>query len=726
MKPPSGTLARDTANAGVSWAALAHQAEHVPELRWPSAPRTIRQMLTDGQLAGLWLGYHMPIRRRRWVLDPAGASDEATRRIAEDLGLSIMGQEQDQTPAAHGRFDRMLSRALKALPYGRYDFEFDGRVEPDGTWRFTLEPRPPWTVTRPAFDRNTGDLTGIEFPSRTGRSAGFIGTVEVPLDRLQSFVWGDDDTWHGTSILRPCFRHWLRKDGLLRIDVTKHERNGMGIPVTTAPERSTPQADAALAAIASNLRVGEDVGGSIPYGAKLELLGVKGTLPDTIASVRYDDEQMSKALASMVIDLAQTSNGSRGLGGTFADLLAMVHDGCAEWIAGTLTEQACALSVRFNEGEGAPVPRVVSTRDPDGDPSVEDLGRLVDAGLITPDPVLEDALRARNRLPERPEEDAPTGQSYGYDLDLGILLVDERRAQIGLGPLPNGEGQVRALPAPVAPAAQPAAARARHQAVATAGERELRRNSQPHEAAMDLDAIEATYTEVTDAMVSTVLDQRPEQIDAIRAQIEAADGDLEELARLTAPILGAGAMTTLLLRATREGRAQAAGELDFEPDLPEADSRARAEQRAAALAQVVADDFASVARRRAILLTGDGGLDAEQVADQVVEHVEALSDAYLRRELGGAVHASQHAGRVDVIRQAVEVLDTVRIYASELLDAATCSPCVTVDGTEYDNLDDALEDYPAGGYAQCEGGGNCRGTLVAVSERESEASVDVA
>jgi len=59
-------------------------------------------------------------------------------------------------------------------------------------------------------------------------------------------------------------------------------------------------------------------------------------------------------------------------------------------------------------------------------------------------------------------------------------------------------------------------------------------------------------------------------------------------------------------------------------------------------------------------------------------------------------------------------------YASELNDSNTCGPCDAVDGTDYDNLDDALGDYPDGQYVGCEGGGRCRGMLVYVFDTEAE------
>lgn len=59
------------------------------------------------------------------------------------------------------------------------------------------------------------------------------------------------------------------------------------------------------------------------------------------------------------------------------------------------------------------------------------------------------------------------------------------------------------------------------------------------------------------------------------------------------------------------------------------------------------------------------------------------------------------------------------IYASELLDRNTCTPCSHVDGREYARLADALVDYPSGQYVGCDGGDRCRGTLVYVWPTEA-------
>lgn len=57
-------------------------------------------------------------------------------------------------------------------------------------------------------------------------------------------------------------------------------------------------------------------------------------------------------------------------------------------------------------------------------------------------------------------------------------------------------------------------------------------------------------------------------------------------------------------------------------------------------------------------------------------------------------------------------LEPSEIWASEIMDGATCGPCAAIDGKEYATLAEARDDYPHGGYLRCDGDARCRGTLV--------------
>lgn len=123
----------------------------------------------------------------------------------------------------------------------------------------------------------------------------------------------------------------------------------------------------------------------------------------------------------------------------------------------------------------------------------------------------------------------------------------------------------------------------------------------------------------------------------------------------------------------------------------------------------------------------------ERVTDRAItEYTKpgiAMQGTVVRGELEQFLADTGQAGTVDRMHQANQValgaarVDTVqnyagnkptRIYASELLDANTCTRCASIDGTEYDTLELAQEDYPYGQYVNCQGGSRCRGILVIV------------
>lgn len=106
------------------------------------------------------------------------------------------------------------------------------------------------------------------------------------------------------------------------------------------------------------------------------------------------------------------------------------------------------------------------------------------------------------------------------------------------------------------------------------------------------------------------------------------------------------------------------------------------------------------------------GRTGKQVADRVDADLKDLSSRTPRDYIGSAMSSAQNAGRMAVLNVAPPGV----YLASEVLDKNTCAACRTIDGTEFTSLSQAAEAYPAGGggYANCAGGGRCRGTMIAV------------
>ncbi len=110
------------------------------------------------------------------------------------------------------------------------------------------------------------------------------------------------------------------------------------------------------------------------------------------------------------------------------------------------------------------------------------------------------------------------------------------------------------------------------------------------------------------------------------------------------------------------------------------------------------------------------GATADEVADAVAEGLAGLSLEGPRPQLSGALTGAQNDGRIQTIKRA----PSAALYANEVNDANTCSPCSSINGKWLGNtedMDEVLKLYPGGaygGYVGCDGGPRCRGTIVAV------------
>lgn len=655
--------------------------EFIPELTYPGSIPVYSEMATESQVAGLWLQTFLAIQRFRWFIDPAGASEQDARMLADDLGLPLKDEaSSSRSQVQQFQFNKTLARIILAARYGHYHFQVVGEVADGGRGAFRLKklaPRPPWTLADLAVNK-AGDLLWVK------QNIDATDTP-IPAAQLASFVWGEEEGGpYGRSMLRPLYRSWFLKRTLLKVDTIKHERNGMGVPYTTAPESTSPAVEASLVAAAAAIRAGGNVNGSIPYGSKLDLLAPNGSLPDTIGSVRYHDEQMSKALGQMVVDLAQTSNGSRALGDTFADMAHLARESIAVWIASSFTTQVNQKVSAWNHGEGAPAP-VLWFEPIKEDLALQDFATLVEKGAITTDEATEDYLRAKYGLPE----------------------VDRSKPRPALSLVPPAET--------VAAAGMPA----------SLAERGLRRllTEQEIAAATDFDKIDQEWRTALIGLLDTVKGEQASQIKALAAQVEAHADDPAALAAITGVPYGAQKIAAALRAMAARGVEQVKAEAkkqghdldnpdpdDFEPAL-QAKAQAAATQLGNGLAQAASNKAQTTA-----------GAKPEAVAATVTEHLEGLSDAFLVDTLGGALTTAQNTGRRAAIDKAPS---GTRIYASALLDANACGPCAAEDGEEFDTLEEAERDFPSGGYVGCEGGQRCRCTLVAVLPGETPASVGV-
>ncbi|MFC9973555.1 hypothetical protein ACFVH6_21940 [Spirillospora sp. NPDC127200] len=736
MAPPTTDLGTiDFADViGAQWIDV---NEVVPDLAWPNSVAMYSRMRHDPRLTAIIKAYSLPIRRATWAIDPAGCRDEVVQVVADDLGLPILGADPAPTGARRRgvSWGGHLRTALLSLTYGFMPFERRYEIRNQRARLANLGERMPWTIGAINLNRD-GTIESVQ--------QNLVGSSTIPANRL---VWYAHDregaTWTGRSLLRAAYGPWLLKHEMWRVHATSIRRFGMGIPSVEAPAGATPAQVQEAQRLASAMRVGDTSGVGLPPGFKLSITGMTGSVPDVVEYIHYLDQQMSTMALAGWLDLGQTQTGSRALGDSFIDQFLLSLRALADEIADTATSGQPGLNgvvtnlVDLNWGEDEPAPRIVCTDvGEDRSLTVEAINGLLASGALHADDDLEAWLRGTYRLPPRKLDDVATAErSYAYDLDYGILTVDERRAQINLPPLPNGAGQNLPTPsnlryappdeetAPEAPQIQAAARRRTTKAAnrrrqvraagnTTAGHRQL--TTIEAASGMDPDAVQGVWQTALDKLLELWASFSGKQRAELIEQIQAAVGDdnLEALGDLDVDSDDAGeALAGVLAEVAQESAEMVVAEAATQGvAITGAISIAldRLAELARAVARIIANGLAAAAGREA-LRVWTPGRDATQVAEMVDNHLDSLTDSYLREQLGGALSAAQNSGRIAAFEQG----PAATYWASEILDQSTCLACSEIDGQQFEDLAEAGEAYASGGFVGCEGRLRCRGVIVA-------------
>lgn len=385
-----------------SWSTLGGGYDEVAALAWPNGINIFHKMRADSQIDALIKATSLPVLRMHWAIDPNGARDEVVQVIAEDLGLPIVGAEDELRGRRRFNHQEHLRHALLALWYGHMFMEIVGIVDDDLTWRLRkLAPRMPQTISKIHVAKD-GGLEGITQhgyrPPQTRRALLMNAAPQIPVDRLVAYSWDrEGGNWAGRSMLRPLYRDWLLKDRALRVDAIKNERFGAGIPTGKAPPGGDPTEYQRMAAA---IRASETGGAGLPDGASIGVEGVRGSLPDVMASIRYYDESMARSFLAMFMQLGQTQTGSRALGETFTDFFEMATESVANWYATITNEHVIEDIVDWNWGPDENAPLLTWARPERDSLAIDELVRLIDAGILVVDDAVNAWVRQRYDLPQ--------------------------------------------------------------------------------------------------------------------------------------------------------------------------------------------------------------------------------------------------------------------------------------------------------------------------------------
>lgn len=400
-----GYAVEQTSTTG--WWSLGHlENETTPELRWPLCiPVYDAMRKQDAQVGSVLRAVTHPVRSTRWWLDPNGANAAVVDHVSRDLGIPVMGQQQ-MAGRTRQRFSWPfhLRHALLSLPFGHMYFEQVYWIDPitDLAHLRKLGPRMPRSITKFNVARD-GGLLSIE-----QRADGTRTDVTIPVSRLVAYVnEREGGNWAGTSLLRTAYKNWLLKDRILRTQTSSIDRQGMGIPIYTAGENALADEIDAGEQLAMDARAGDNAGAAIRHGAKFDLVGVTGELPDTMKPIQYHDEQIARAVLAHFLNLG-TQTGSWALGSTFADFFTQSLQAVAQDIADVATAHIIEDLVDLNWGPDEPAPRLVFDEIGSNKAAIAlAIKTLVDAGVITPDEALEAYTRLALKLPPKNGDATP-------------------------------------------------------------------------------------------------------------------------------------------------------------------------------------------------------------------------------------------------------------------------------------------------------------------------------
>jgi hypothetical protein len=669
-----------------SWGVLAaDDLEDNDQLKFPQSVVSYTKMQTDGQVQGLSHGSTWPIFRMQWYLEPGNARADGVERLSRDLGLPV-GEDAVLPPRRtknRFKFLEHIEEALDAIFLGFKLFEQQGDIEDDSLFHYRkLMNIPPTSLAEIQLE----DDGGIKWVKQYGHEA-----PELSINRLVWYAFQKRGAnWTGKSLLRGCYGPWLLKDRALRVGVMNLQRAGVGTPVIEAHPGATEAELIILNRLAERFKAGERSGGAVPAGARLRLVGVEGSQPDAVGFAKLMNEEMARAFLQMFMQAGQTGTGSRSTTESWIDWHKLTLEYIANWFANLFSEHVIEDDWEWNYGEeeeDVPVLRwkwdEQDVTAPDAAQAAEDpaanLRQQIETGDVQ---VPEDVAAALGAVPGR--------------LASSTRRIAGRRRRGGSSTRAAGASQTAVPPLPLP-------------------SRPLRRQLYDHEiaAAVDYNAIDVAYQSALDLLVQEVRALQGYQIAELHDAIIDADGDLTALSELAAEPQHSEVIMSRLRQVAdlaaqqhvEEARRQ--GETISRPDTERLQAAFR--NRAEAIDNILTSNLSTSASRISTRLSG-GSLSAVEVADHVRDDLSGRSDAYLRDILGGGVQKAINDGRGLVMRET----QPKYIYASELLDNNTCAACAGIDGTQYENVDDAERDYPGGGFTDCAGGERCRGMLIAV------------
>jgi SPP1 gp7 family putative phage head morphogenesis protein len=395
-----------------------------------------RMRKSDAQVKMLLSIMKNPIRSSSFEFEEG--DDDESKEIAEFLNWSWHDNPLLRM-ANRSHFTKWLNETLTEIEFGHsiheyffsmFDHDELGPIITIGGLGFRKQS----TILRWLVDPVNG-LTGIHQMAFGDTVRGGANNITIPSSRLiVNTIDGEGDNYEGVSILRPCYGAWFRKNLYLKLNAIGNEKASVGIPTGKYPrgqETSTQRED--FIRMLQNFAVHEQSYMVHAEGYEIDVKKIDFDSQKLLASVDYEDTQMSKSILCQFLELGQRGNGGsyslgEGQASIALDSLQYIGDGIADKM-----DEISEKLVEFNFGKVDYVPKCkcVGINNKAGKELAEAIERYVNAKVITVDDRLEQHIRKSYALPEAEQTRA----------EMGINPADQFKAPAPTNPFGQSSDQ---------------------------------------------------------------------------------------------------------------------------------------------------------------------------------------------------------------------------------------------------------------------------------------------
>lgn len=447
--------------------------EFLPALRGERGARIYREMSDNDPVIGSFLyAIEKIVTRIEWHFEPfrddSGDGDSTPEDVENATFFESCLNDMSES------WDSTLAQILSMIPFGWswHEIVYKRRGGPDQKnpskrskyddgkigWR-KWSPRAQDTLYQWEFAEDGGVVAMLQNDPYTGS-----GVIPIPIEKSLLFrTTSAKNNPEGRSLLRNAYRAWWYKKRIEEIEAVGVERDLAGLPVAwVPPEYLSSTADDAMKAalqsikeIVTGVKRNENEGIVFPLvydegGNKLldlTLLSTGGSRQfDTDKIITRYDQRIAMTVLSDFILLGHERVGSFSLGTTKMDLFTMAIDSLCKTIRDTISDHAVPRLMRLNGMDTKRPPKLVYSEV--ANVELGEIGdfvsKMATAGVIAPDPGLEDHLRDLAGLPtsdhasEEPVELSEEDQKAVAALPPAQRLMAERTGVVpDPGPAPG-------------------------------------------------------------------------------------------------------------------------------------------------------------------------------------------------------------------------------------------------------------------------------------------------